>query len=143
MHVVIPPCAPAALWDMLPAVKLSLKSARGFPAAANFPRAHYPFPERGRCALGVGVPLHPSVSHAAHSSGGGGAWALEDCWSLGGEVPPRARPACAPPIDSHWQPFKLLAAMHCSICICMRWCSAMHLPELLYLFDPCTLPVCL
>eukprot|EP00892_Ulva_mutabilis_P009457 jgi/Ulvmu1/6884/UM031_0090.1 len=75
------------LWELLPAVKLALQSGGGYPTAVNFPRAHFPFPERGRCALGVEVPLHPSVSGAARSSGGGGSWALKDCWSLGEEVP--------------------------------------------------------
>lgn len=84
----------AALWSLLPAVKFSLEATNGFPAAANFPRAHYPFPERGRCSLGIEVPLHPSVSRAARS--GGASWALKDCWSLGEEVPPGRRPPCTP-----------------------------------------------
>ena len=87
-------CVVAALWSLLPTVKTALEAARGYPAAVNFPRAHYPFPERGRCALGVNVPLHPSVSRAAHGAArSGGLQSLEDCWSLGEEVPPGSRPA--------------------------------------------------
>lgn len=91
-------------------MKLALQSAGGYPAAANFPRAHFPFPERGRCALGVEVPLHPSVSTTARSAGGG-SWPLKDCWSLGEEVPP---PLQTPGVNPCANPYvSPVARFHC------------------------------
>lgn len=45
---------------------------------ANYPRAHFPFPEAGRWALGKELPLPQSSSSSSHGS----AWQPADCWAL-------------------------------------------------------------
>lgn len=53
--------------------------------ASNHPRMHFPFPGNGRwSALGSSqLPLDFSLESGQNSSD----FALEDCWSLGGEIP--------------------------------------------------------
>jgi hypothetical protein len=50
--------------------------------ARNFPRAHFPFPEEGRWALGTQLPL-PQGSAAASGSSSTSSWQSYDCWALG------------------------------------------------------------
>lgn len=59
-----------------------LAGAGGWPAAANFPRAHFPFPTRGRWSLGRELPLPqpaPTASLDALSD-------PADCWALGDDM---------------------------------------------------------
>ncbi|CAG9463909.1 unnamed protein product [Pedinophyceae sp. YPF-701] len=52
---------------------------------ANCPRAHFPFPSRGRwSSVGVEIPTAPGVPPAGARQGA--EFALSDCWSLGEEV---------------------------------------------------------
>jgi hypothetical protein len=80
---------------MLPVVRRALEAAGARPVPTNMPRAHFPFPEHGRWALGVGVPLHPALASAAGEASGADTWALKVCWSLGEEVPARSGTAGA------------------------------------------------
>jgi len=81
------PAAPAvalreALLRLLPAVGAALRLPAG---PANVPRAHFPFPSRGRWAsLGAEIPLDGAAAGVAGVRPG--EWALEDAWSLGGEI---------------------------------------------------------
>jgi hypothetical protein len=69
----------------------SSSSSRGWSTAAsarNFPRAHFPFPEEGRWALGTQMPLpHSAAAAAAQNAGGGSSSSRDDnkydCWALG------------------------------------------------------------
>ncbi len=78
------PLEPAAeaLGLLLEKLARVLQASRGWPRATNFPRAHFPFPTRGRWALGREVALPGGVS-------AGGAslkeLAAADCWALGEE----------------------------------------------------------
>uniref|UniRef100_A0A383WD67 Survival protein SurE-like phosphatase/nucleotidase domain-containing protein n=1 Tax=Tetradesmus obliquus TaxID=3088 RepID=A0A383WD67_TETOB len=83
--------SPSAAASMQPAVDATLqllqrvvgclRQARhsSWPAAANMPRAHFPFPEAGRWALGKELPLPQQAS----SSSSGSTWHPDDCWALG------------------------------------------------------------
>lgn len=61
-----------------------LRSTGGYPQASNFPRAHFPFPTRGRWALGREVGLPPPLQAAAGAALAH-EWAAADCWALGEE----------------------------------------------------------
>jgi hypothetical protein len=62
-----------------------LQAHGGWPAAANFPRAHFPFPTRGRWALGRDMRVPASLRDALRGGGSEG-WASADCWALGEEA---------------------------------------------------------
>jgi 5'-nucleotidase len=76
-----------------------LQAQRGWPRATNMPRAHFPFPTRGRWALGRELALPAGVG-VGEGGAGGGLEEPADCWALGDDGSwlggrPRCR-CCAP-----------------------------------------------
>lgn len=78
------PLEPAAeaLGLLLEQLARVLQASRGWPRATNFPRAHFPFPTRGRWALGREVALPAGISTGGASME---ELAAADCWALGEE----------------------------------------------------------
>jgi hypothetical protein len=59
-----------------------LKQTGGYPQASNHPRAHFPFPQRGRWALGREL-AWPDAQLAHEEAAAARRQLHDDCWALG------------------------------------------------------------
>lgn len=61
-----------------------LKAGGGWPQASNHPRAHYPFPQRGRWALGREVAWPDAALEQEEAAASRvREFSSADCWALG------------------------------------------------------------